>query len=78
MTTQREREAEDEYEAANDPSPPVSGTINDSSYTGRSRGGPVPVQKDEDPFQDPMQPKFSNTDEQLGKWPMLRYVHMLS
>ncbi|KAI9367779.1 hypothetical protein BJX61DRAFT_547172 [Aspergillus egyptiacus] len=68
MTTRREREAEDAYERANDPSP-VTGDFQDDSYayetgnTGFSSG--MPVQKDEEDYEDPMQPPFSNTNQQL-------------
>lgn len=71
MSNRVEREAEDQYERQNDPSP-VSGTVRDDSYATRRgpMGGPqgagMPVQKDTDPFEDPMQPGMSNTDEQLG------------
>lgn len=71
MSNRAEREAEDLYERENDPSP-VSGDVHDDSYASNkgAMGGPqgagIPVQRDSDPYDDPMQPKMSNTDEQLG------------
>ena len=65
MSNRREREAEDQYEAENDPSP-VSGTIHDDSYVRLGQEGPVPVQKDDRYVEDPIDPA---TDEQLGTNP---------
>lgn len=62
MSNLFERQADDRYEAENDPR--GSENIIDDSYV---EGGPIPVQRDEEPLDDPMQPPFSNTDEQLGK-----------
>ncbi|PGH14386.1 hypothetical protein AJ80_05976 [Polytolypa hystricis UAMH7299] len=67
MSNPTEREAEDLYEAENDPSR-VSGSGPDSSYVaGTKRGEPVSVQGDDAPVEDPMQPPFSNTDQQLER-----------
>lgn len=59
-----EREAEDQYEAENDPSP-VPGHVVDSSYAtpGETQ---VPVVGDEAGFDDPMIAHYADTDEQLG------------
>ncbi|GLB06896.1 hypothetical protein AtubIFM57258_002215 [Aspergillus tubingensis] len=69
MSNQYEREAEDRYEAENDPSP-VSGTYRDNSYAHETRSGlrnQVPVTRDDDIYEDPMQPPYSNTDQQLAQ-----------
>jgi hypothetical protein len=72
MSNRAEREAEDNYEAENDAAP-VPDEIVDNTYLGETNPNPnlrnqVPVQADEDDYEDPMQPPYSNTDEQLGKW----------
>eukprot|EP01083_Nonionella_stella_P092076 257622_1 len=67
MSNRTERVAEDNYERQNDPSP-VAGTFRDDSYakeTNPNLKGQVPVQRDEQQFDDPMQPPYSNTDQQL-------------
>ena len=69
MSNPAERIAEDDYERDNDPSP-VTGTFTDDSYveeTDPSLRGQVPVQGDDQPFDDPVQPPYSNSDQQLGK-----------
>lgn len=69
MSNRSEREAEDLYERENDPSP-VTGTFSDSSYAKEMRQGlrnQVPVQSDTQRVEDPVQPPYSNTDEQLRK-----------
>lgn len=69
MSNRTERVAEDNYERENDPSP-VAGTFRDDSYakvTNPNLKGQVPVQGDNQQFDDPMQPPYSNTDQQLGK-----------
>jgi len=69
MSTREEREAEDRYEEENDPAP-VPSTPIDNSYAGdpnQDIGKFVPVQRDEDPFDDPVQPPYSNSDEQLAQ-----------
>jgi len=68
MSNRAEREAEDQYEAQNDPSP-VSGRVSDDTYTRETRSGLrnyMPVQGDDQPVEDPVQPPYSNTDQQLG------------
>lgn len=75
MSNRTEREAEDFYESHNDPSP-VSGRFADDSYTREPQSalkGRIPVQRDEDVEEDPTQPPFSNTDDQLG---MFHFTHM--
>ncbi|KAJ5931956.1 hypothetical protein N7516_006445 [Penicillium verrucosum] len=67
MSNRTERVAEDNYERENDPSP-VAGTFRDDSYakvTNPNLKGQVPVQGDNQQFDDPMQPPYSNTDQQL-------------
>ncbi|KAL6235469.1 hypothetical protein BDW75DRAFT_230315 [Aspergillus navahoensis] len=69
MSNRAERLAEDAYERENDFSAPVSGEYNDSSYAhetgtqGFSKG--IPVQSDDADYDDPMQPPFSNSNQQL-------------
>lgn len=68
MTTRAEREAEDNYEAENDPAP-VPSTPIDNSYaveTNSDLAKFVPVQRDEDGYDDPVEPGYADTDEQLG------------
>lgn len=68
MTTRQEREAEDSYERDNDASP-VPGDVHDDSYIFDNRGvmsNQVPVQADQDDYDNPMQAPYSNTNEQLG------------
>ncbi|GKZ63443.1 hypothetical protein AnigIFM60653_004050 [Aspergillus niger] len=69
MSNRYEREAEDLYEDENDPSP-VSGTFHDNSYaheTQSSLRNQVPVARDQAPYEDPVQPPYSNTDQQLAQ-----------
>lgn len=71
MSNRLEREAEDRYEAQNDPSP-VSGRVSDNTYAHETRSGLrdyIPVQGDNQSFEDPIQPPYSNTDQQLGMMP---------
>lgn len=68
MSNRVEREAEDAYERENDLSP-VPGGEADNSYVGETNpnlSNIVPVQNDEADYDDPMQPPYSNSDEQLG------------
>jgi hypothetical protein len=70
MSTRQERAAEDRYEAQNDDAAPVSGDAVDNSYVTNdaARGGaPIPIQRDDAPYEDPVQPPYSNSDKQLGK-----------
>lgn len=76
MSNPQEREAEDIYEAENDASP-VPGFEADNSYVGETNPNLktiVPVQKDEDPVDDPIQPPLANSDEQLGMFLLLASV----
>lgn len=68
MSNPAEREADDAYEEENDPAP-VPSTPIDNSYVGDTRRDLtdiVPVQRDEDEIEDPIQPPYSNSDEMLG------------
>lgn len=71
MSTRREREDEDSYERENDPSP-VPGDVHDDSYIFDGATNQVPVQADQAPYDDPMQPPYSNSDQQLGMLPCRR------
>ncbi|KAI9368884.1 hypothetical protein BJX61DRAFT_190935 [Aspergillus egyptiacus] len=69
MSNPYERTAEDQYEAQNDASP-VSGTFRDNTYAREPRSGlknQIPVQRDEAGFEDPMQPPYSNSAQQLAQ-----------
>lgn len=69
MSNRAERIAEDNYERDNDSSP-VTGTFTDDSYaedTNSNLRDQVPVHGDDQQFEDPMQPPYSNSDQQLGK-----------
>lgn len=71
MTTRQEREAEDSYERDNDASP-VPGDVHDDSYIFDKKGpesNRAPVEADQANYDDPMQPPYSNTNEQLGMYP---------
>jgi hypothetical protein len=79
MSNRAERQAEDAYERENDADAPISGDYYDNSYAYESgEGGKfsmgVPVQRDEEDYEDPMQPPFSNTQEQLGIPPLLIFL----
>ncbi|KAI9831546.1 MAG: hypothetical protein M1819_004776 [Sarea resinae] len=62
-----QRQAEDAYEEQNDATggDVPSGSVQDDSYASRTGQSHIPVQKDDAPLDDPYQPKFSNSDEQL-------------
>ncbi|GKZ18689.1 hypothetical protein AbraIFM66951_007709 [Aspergillus brasiliensis] len=69
MSNRYEREAEDLYEDQNDPSP-VSGNFHDNSYAHETQPGlrgQVPVTRDQDVYEDPIQPPYSNSDQQLAQ-----------
>ncbi|KAH8433072.1 uncharacterized protein LDX57_010709 [Aspergillus melleus] len=69
MSNRYEREAEDRYEQENDPSP-VGGAVYDNSYaheTTRQERDRIPVQRDDEDFEDPMQPPYSNSNQQLDE-----------
>ncbi|KAL9100302.1 MAG: hypothetical protein Q9163_004301 [Psora crenata] len=61
------RAAEDRYEAQNDNKTDVTGEINDDSYAHPETKGHIPVQSDSAPVDDPIDPKVSNSDEQLAR-----------
>jgi hypothetical protein len=66
MSNPIEREAEDSYERDNDASP-VTESSTDASYATESNlKEPVPVQSDDQPVEDPVQPYYANSDQQLG------------
>ena len=44
-----------------------AGTATDNSYVSRSGQYEIPVQKDELPVEDPINPATADTDGQLGK-----------
>lgn len=69
MSNPAERVAEDNYEAENDPSP-VTEDFTEDSYaheTNPNLRDKVPVQRDNESYEDPMQPPYSNSNQQLGK-----------
>ncbi|OJJ47315.1 hypothetical protein ASPZODRAFT_15997 [Penicilliopsis zonata CBS 506.65] len=68
MSNVAEREAEDAYERENDESP-VPGTVQDDTYvreTDPSIRDKVPVVGDNEDYDEPMQPPYSNSDAQLA------------
>lgn len=44
-----------------------AGVARDNDYVSRSGQSQIPVQKDEAPIEDPIDPATADTDEQLGK-----------
>ncbi|KAJ6139468.1 hypothetical protein N7471_005954, partial [Penicillium samsonianum] len=67
MSNPAERVAEDNYEAENDPSP-VTEDFTEDSYaheTNPNLRDKVPVQRDNESYEDPMQPPYSNSNQQL-------------
>lgn len=79
MSNPAERIAEDDYESNNDSSP-VTGSFTDNSYVKETRSSlkdHVPVQRDNDQLDDPIQPPYSNSAQQLGKhftWLLLHWT----
>lgn len=74
MSNAAERIAEDNYERENDPSP-VTEDFAENSYAKEPKSylrDQVPVQPDEQSFEDPIQPPYSNSDEQLGESVLFR------
>ncbi|KAJ5771647.1 hypothetical protein N7520_002176 [Penicillium odoratum] len=66
MSNPAERFADDQYEETNDASP--VNDFNDDSYAkepNSSLRNQVPVQGDNEGFEDPIQPPYSNSDQQL-------------
>jgi len=59
------RPGDDEYERKNDFSSNVTGDLNDSSYVS-SDSKHIPVQSDNAPVDDPIEPGRSNTERELG------------
>ncbi|KAI9843603.1 MAG: hypothetical protein M1838_002535 [Thelocarpon superellum] len=45
----------------------VASDVNDNTYQSRTGQGHIPVQKDEDPVDDPIDPATADTDEQLAR-----------
>jgi hypothetical protein len=82
MSNREEREAEDNYEAENDDAAPVSADVVDNSYvdveTNPAARNEVPVQPDQADYEDPMQPPYSNTDQQLGTYSTSGNMKLLS
>ena len=62
--------ADDQYEQSNDQvaGDAPSGDVADPSYTSRTgqKTGPVPVQDDNAPVEDPIDPMSADSDEALG------------
>ncbi|KAJ9492627.1 hypothetical protein VN97_g578 [Penicillium thymicola] len=67
MSNPTERAAEDNYERENDPAP-VTEDFVENSYVREPKSNlrnQLPVQEDEQSYEDPMQPPYSNSDQQL-------------
>ena len=82
MSNPAERETDDRYEAENDPSP-VSGNVVDDSFTRETRSelrapDQMPVIPDEEGYDDPMQPPYANTNEQLGIYILSSHKYSLA
>ena len=60
--------ADDQYEEMNDrvTGDAPTGDAVDNSYTSRTGQYQIPVQKDEKPVEDPINPATADSDEQLG------------
>lgn len=60
--------ADDKYEQQNDATGGdiPSGDIADNDYASRTGQSEIPVQKDDAPIEDPIDPATADTDEQLG------------
>ena len=61
--------ADDQYELANDAvtSGVPAGDSKDNDYVSRTGQSTIPVQKDEAPVEDPIDPATADSDETLGK-----------
>ena len=61
--------ADDQYEQANDAvaSGVPAGDSKDNDYVSRTGQSTIPVQKDEAPVEDPIDPATADSDETLGK-----------
>ncbi len=74
--------ADDRYEAQNDATrgdvPSGDAGDNDyASFTTKNSKGPIPVQKDEAPIDDPIDPATADSDETLGKLVLNGYAVVL-
>ncbi|KAL8683229.1 MAG: hypothetical protein Q9186_000841, partial [Xanthomendoza sp. 1 TL-2023] len=60
---------DDQYEAQNDPTGGSipSGVKGDNDYTSRTGQYQIPVQKDEAPVEDPINPATADSDQTLGE-----------
>ena len=63
--------ADDQYEQQNDMTggDVPSGDAIDNDYKSRTGQSHIPVQRDEAPVEDPIDPKTADSDEQLGMCP---------
>lgn len=68
--------ADDRYEEKNDrvSGDAPTGDVKDNSYTSRSGQYQIPVQKDEYPVDDPIDPATADSDETLG---MIFLMHLI-
>jgi hypothetical protein len=60
---------DDRYEQQNDFSGGPTGDQGDNDYASRTGQRQIPVQKDEAPVEDPIDPATADSDAQLGKSP---------
>ena len=58
--------ADAQYEQTNDYSEGPAGDAGDNDYASRTGQNFIPVQKDEAPVEDPIDPETADSDEQLG------------
>jgi hypothetical protein len=77
MATSSESEAEDQYEARFDDTggDVPSDEVKDNSYVFEDEKEPIPVEPDDAPVEDPVQPPESNSDEELGNLLHLHESH---
>jgi hypothetical protein len=70
--------ADDQYEQMNDQvsGDAPSGDVRDPGYISRTgqKTGPIPVQSDVDPVEDPIDSNNADSDETLGKSVLLRLI----
>ena len=59
--------ADAQYEQKNDYADGPAGDAVDNDYASRTGQSFIPVQKDEAPVEDPIDPATADSDEQLGK-----------
>jgi hypothetical protein len=62
--------ADAQYEQKNDFAEGPAGDAGDNDYASRTGQSSIPVQKDEAPVEDPIDPATADTDEQLGVYPL--------